>query len=113
MIQEFIDLFKGLDIAYGEYFLNGDRDSKTGKTKGQAITKRGPVTEELFRKHLNGEINLGIIPINKENKCSWGCIDVDKYNLDHKALIEKFRYKKYPLVPYRSKSGGVHFILTH
>lgn len=111
MIQQFIDLFKGLDIAYGEYFLNGDKDSKTGKTKGQAITKRGPVTEELFRKHINGEINLGIIPINKDNKCSWGCIDVDKYNLNHKDLIEKIRYKNYPLVPYRSKSGGVHLFL--
>ena len=33
---------------------------------------------ELFQRHLNGEINLGIIPIRSN---SIGGIDVDKYDL--------------------------------
>ena len=111
MVEQFKELFAGLDIAYGEYFLAGARDLKTGKEKGQATTKRAPVTSELFQKHLNGEINLGIIPIRQDNTCSWGCIDVDKYNIDHKVLISVVRNRKYPLVPYRSKSGGVHLFL--
>ena len=111
MLDKFIEIFQGLDIAYGEYFLEGSRDNKTGKEKGRAITKRAPVTKELFQKHLNGEINLGVIPIRQDNSCFWGCIDVDKYDLDHKALIKKIRDRDYPLVPYRSKSGGIHLFL--
>lgn len=111
MVEKFIEIFQGLDIAYGEYYLEGDKDQKTGKEKGRAITKRAPLTQELFQKHLNGEINLGVIPIRQDNTCIWGCIDVDKYDINTKVLIETIRKKKYPLVPYRSKSGGVHLFL--
>ena len=111
MVEKFIEIFQGLDIAYGEYYLEGDKDQKTGKEKGRAVTKRAPLTQELFQKHLNGEINLGVIPIRQDNTCIWGCIDVDKYDLNVKNLIENIRKKKYPLVPYRSKSGGVHLFL--
>ena len=111
MLDKFKELFCGLDVAYGEYYLNGERDHKTGKEKGRATTKRGPVTNELFQRHLNGEINLGIIPIRSDNMCTWGCIDVDKYDIDFKNLIKEFRKKNYPLVPYRSKSGGLHLFL--
>ena len=111
MVEKFIEIFQGLDIAYGEYYLEGDKDQKTGKEKGRAVTKRAPLTQELFQKHLNGEINLGVIPIRQDNTCIWGCIDVDKYDINIKVLIETIRKKKYPLVPYRSKSGGVHLFL--
>ena len=72
MLHKFKELFSGLDVAYGEYYLNGERDNKTGKEKGRATTKRGPVTG--VPRHLNGEINLGIIPIRSNNSCIWGCI---------------------------------------
>jgi hypothetical protein len=111
MLSQFIEIFQGLDIAYGEYFLDGSKDAVTGKEKGRAITKRAPVTKELFQKHLNGEINLGVIPITQDNTCFWGCIDVDKYDLDYKILLQTIRTKQYPLVPYRSKSGGIHLFL--
>ena len=95
MLDKFKELFCGLDVAYGEYYLNGERDNKTGKEKGRATTKRGPVTDELFQKHLNGEINLGIIPIRSDNSCTWGCIDVDKYDLDYKSLIKFLKSMSY------------------
>jgi hypothetical protein len=34
MLQKFKELFCGLDVAYGEYYLNGERDSKTVKKRG-------------------------------------------------------------------------------
>ena len=111
MLDQFIEIFQGLDIAYGEYFLDGSKDAVTGKEKGRAITKRAPVTKELFQRHLNGEINLGVIPIRQDNTCYWGCIDVDKYDLDYRVLLQTIRTKGYPLVPYRSKSGGIHLFL--
>jgi hypothetical protein len=41
------------------------------------------------------------------------CIDVDNiiYNKDPRPLIKKVREKKYPLMPYRSKTGGLHLVL--
>ena len=112
MLQRFKELFGGLDVAYGEYYLDGERDNKTGKEKGRATTKRGPVTDELFQRHINGEINLGIIPIRSDNTCTWGCIDVDRYDLDHRTLIKLIRKRGYPLVPYRSNPGECIYFYT-
>jgi hypothetical protein len=82
------------------------------KVKGKSFVKREPVTEELWQNHLNGiEPSLGIIPINEDNKCRWGCIDVDKYTLDHKEIIKKINTYELPLVTCRSKSGGAHIFL--
>jgi len=106
----FSDLFGGLDSAYGTYELNGARRSD-GKAEGKAFTKKGAVTKELFLKHLKGELSLGIVPIMKDNNCKWGCIDVDKYNLDITSTIKKIRDNNIPLFPYRSKSGGLHLFL--
>ena len=45
------------------------------------------------------ENNLGIIPINDDNKCKWGCIDIDSYaGFDHKKLINKITNIKLPLI---------------
>ena len=50
------------------------------KVKGKSFVKREPVTNELWQNHLEGlEPSLGIIPINDDNKCKWGCIDIDSY----------------------------------
>lgn len=111
MLDKFIEVFQGLDSAYGEYFLEGLKDNRTGKEKGRATTKRAPVTKELFQQHLNGQINLGVIPIREDNTCFWGCIDVDKYDQDFRQLLVKIRERNYPMVPYRSKSGGIHLFL--
>ena len=106
-LEFFSDLFGGLDSAYGTYELNGAHRSD-GKAEGKALTKKGSVTNELFEKHLKGEVSIGIVPIMKDNKCKWGCIDVDKYSMDIKSTIKKIRELKLPLFPYRSKSGGLH-----
>jgi hypothetical protein len=109
-LEFFSDLFGGLDSAYGTYELNGAHRSD-GKAEGKALTKKGSVTSELFEKHLKGEVSIGIVPIMKDNKCKWGCIDVDKYSMDIKSTIKKIRELKLPLFPYRSKSGGLHLFL--
>ena len=107
----FSQLFGGLKSAYGTYELNGARRSD-GKAEGKALTKKGEVTLELFQKHLNGELSLGIVPIMENNNCKWGCIDVDEYaGFNPLTIIKKIRELKLPLFPYRSKSGGLHIFL--
>ena len=100
--------FRGSDLGYGTYV--SSEDNGEGKVGGKALTLRGKPTRQQWDDHLNGkEPSLGIIPINEENNCYWGCIDIDEYPLNHKEISQKI--KKLPLVMFRSKSGGAHLIL--
>lgn len=109
-IARFRSIFSGLDVAYGTYRIEGERGS--GKQAGKAVVVRKPPTDELWEKHLEGvEPSLGIIPIRADNTCTWGCIDIDQYPLDHAGLIKKIRSLELPLVVCRSKSGGAHVFL--
>jgi hypothetical protein len=109
-ITKFKAIFEGLDIAYGTYKIEREKDS--GKQAGKAVVVRKPPTDDLWVAHLAGvEPSLGIIPIRADNSCIWGCIDIDQYPLDHKGLVEKIKRLKLPLVVCRSKSGGAHVFL--
>jgi hypothetical protein len=111
MIEKFKSIFAGLDRAYGVTIVE-DTNGNGTKIKGKSFVKRQPVTDSLWQKHLDGEENLGIIPINDDNQCRWGCIDIDSYaGFDHKKLIDKIRNMKLPLIVCRSKSGGAHIFL--
>ena len=108
--EKFMELFSGLNRAYGHYEIREQRDD--GKKQGRAATIRKEVTPELWEKHLRGEESLGIIPINDSSECKFGAIDVDQYDgLDMKAIHEKIHRFKLPLFPCESKSGGVHLYL--
>ena len=111
MIEKFKSIFAGLDRAHGVTIVE-DTNGNGTKIKGKSFVKRQPVTDSLWQKHLNGEENLGIIPINDDNQCRWGCIDIDSYaGFDHKKLIDKITNMKLPLIVCRSKSGGAHVFL--
>ena len=112
MIEQFINIFTGLQRAHGCSYIEKKRADGT-KVKGQSFIKREEVTEKMWQDHLNGiEPSLGIIPINEENKCQWGCIDIDSYaGFDHKKLINKIKLLNLPLIVFRSKSGGAHVVL--
>jgi len=109
MIDKFSTIFDGLRLAYGTFKIE-DRNAK-GKATGKAMIVREERTEETWQMHLDGTQSVGIIPINEDNQCRWGCIDIDEYNFDHTALINKLKNLKLPLVVCRSKSGGAHVFL--
>ena len=46
-----------------------------------------------------------------DNTSKWGCIDIDTYPIDYNKIIHAIRKLKLPLVPCRSKSGGLHLFL--
>ena len=104
-------IFEGNNSAYGQLVLSGSSSSK-GKAEGKAFIKRQPVTDQLWQDHLDGkEPALGIIPINEDNMCKWGCIDVDQYNIKHNDIMKDIDDQSLPLVTFRSKSGGAHLFL--
>lgn len=99
-------LFSGYMGAHGTH---GTPTSSRGikkEIKKTASTVREPVTRELWQQHLSGERPLGIIPINEQNECYWGCIDVDRYDIDLAEAVKKTADT--PLVICRTKSGGAH-----
>lgn len=109
-VEKFSAIFNGLQLAYGTYKI--EKKQANGKNTGRAAIIREPRTTELWAGHLSGKgRGIGIIPINEDNQCVWGCIDVDQYPLDHKLLVEKIRKLQLPLVVCRSKSGGAHCFL--
>ena len=110
-LEKFINIFEGLDSAYGQT-VKTDQFSEKGKHKTKSFTISNPVTKKLWEEHLKGsDPGLGIVPINKENKCKWGCIDIDTYPFDHKKFIKKLKNKSIPMIVCRSKSGGAHAFL--
>ena len=111
MLELFKELFTGLEEAHGTMgkFKTGDPGEKV---KGKARGVHQQVTDELWAAHLSGEQSLGITPINKENKCRWGCIDIDFYDeFDHKKLISDLAAGDIPAMVCKSKSGGAHVFM--
>ena len=110
-MQRFKEIFEGNNSAYGIMKLTGEVTEK-GKAVAKALIKREKITTQLWVDHLEGkEPALGIIPINENNECRWGCIDVDIYNLDHLSIMRDIKGMGFPLVTFRSKSGGAHLFL--
>ena len=108
---KFIEIFTGLDRAFGQ--TQSREKNEAGKLEGRSWLVKEPITIDNWNTHLEGrEPSLGIIPINDDNKCKWGAIDVDTYDgFDYKKLIKKIVGKKIPLVVCKSKSGGAHIFL--
>ena len=94
MIERFKNIFTGLERAHGVTIAE-DTNGNGTKIKGKSFVKRQPVTNELWQKHLDGIDSLGVIPINDDNKCKWGCIDIDSYaGFDNQKLINKIKQFK-------------------
>jgi hypothetical protein len=110
--QRFCELFPGSERGHGTH---GEpvRDGDKWAIKTTAKTFPGPATAALWERHLAGERPLGVIPVRGDSTCGWGSIDVDRYD-DEAELVEiinRVAEAKQPLVPCRSKSGGLHLFL--
>ena len=114
LAEEFAKRYAGLRQAYGIFTANTDL-REDGKTSGKNVTISKILSDDelltLWKNHLSGEQSVGIVPIDEHNKCVWGAIDVDEYQLDLKNLAKKIAKQKLPLIVCRSKSGGAHIYL--
>ena len=107
--ERFSSLFRGFSGAHGQTtVLDSQRE---GKKKAKSFLVREPLTLDLVQQHLDGKRGVGSVPIDETNKCYFGALDIDDYNLDLIALYKKVERLKLPLVMCRSKSGGAHLFL--
>jgi hypothetical protein len=103
-------LFSGAEHAYGVFVPNSKVNGQ-GKVEGECRTEKKEVTKELWEEHIKGTVGLGIIPILDENKCKWGCIDIDVYKPPTAAVLKTIADYGLPLSVCHSKSGGLHIFL--
>jgi hypothetical protein len=106
---DFAIIFEGNQRAYGTYEVTEIKES--GKNKGKAATITKPVTIELYQKHVSGEQSLGITPINDDDRCRFGAIDIDEYPCDLQTILKRIVEMGMPLIPCETKSNGVHLYL--
>ena len=112
MQKELLSLFQGDDSRYLKSSLTGEDDER-GKRQANYVTVHEPVTEEVWKQHLEGKIRLGLKP-ETDDQCKWGCIDVDPNNYkdySEKKYVEIISKYKLPFVPVKSKSGGLHIFV--
>jgi len=117
-MQDFIKYFTGLKRNYGFCNIsNGYTDPDTGKLKfksGDYGWSGKPITDADYKQHLDGTKSIGIQPCNDDNLARFGAIDIDPKNykeLDTKFFLDTIQEKELPLIPVRSKSGGLHLYL--
>lgn len=122
VLEEFFNIFKGNENGHGVHIYDKNFIQYSGEKEGEALAKKGivhswtekdhPVTEELYRDHLEGKRGLGISPVNNNNKCHYAVIDVDIYEkLKISTYIDLIYETALPLMPFRTKSGGLHLYL--
>jgi hypothetical protein len=118
-VERMYNLFRGLRCAYGTYdmsqaFLEGKKLRGIPKSILESTTEI--IFDQKFwlqkvRDHLTSNEGLGIVPIDEESNCYWGCIDVDKYDLNYEEVLRRLAKYELPFVVTVSKSGGLHMWL--
>jgi hypothetical protein len=119
MIKRYIKIFDGYRMAYGTAELkNAKVDPEKG---GKLVIPKGDygwtyqeLTDDVYKRHLEGTLSIGVQPCNENSEAKFGVIDIDPKDyvgFDRQYIIEKIQEYKLPLVPVLSKSGGLHLYL--
>lgn len=109
-LARFMRLFRGNTRSYGRW------DPSKPKDK-QSLTEKSQFTDSAFNDHLDGcgRKGIGIVPIRDDGTTFWGAIDLDNHgsdkDIDIREVEKKVAAKGLPLIPCRSKSGGVHLYI--
>lgn len=110
LVSRFFSVFKGKTSSYVRNELPKVKpEGKKHKTK--IITVRETLTKEEIMQHLEGEYAIGICPVSNDNKVHFACIDIDCYTKKRNRVLGIIREYNVPLIPFRSKSGGLHLYI--
>lgn len=109
--QRFCQLFKGKNNTYVRNELPKTKPEPGTKTKTIITNREGTVDKDLLSHHLDGDFGIGICPVDGSGKCYFGVIDIDYYKPAIKKVLFFIKEYQLPLLPFRSKSGGLHVYL--
>jgi len=109
--KTFVQLFKGKSNTYVRNELPKEKPEAGQKIKTKITNNEGKVDSELILNHLEGKFGIGICPVNAEGKCFFGVIDIDYYLPKINRVLHFIKEYQLPLLPCRSKSGGLHIYL--
>ena len=110
-IKRFTQYFRGKTNTYVRNELPKEKPEAGQKIKTKITNNEGKVDEDLIASHLKGKFGVGICPVNAEGKCYFGVLDIDYYKARIKRVLHFIREYQLPLLPFRSKSGGLHVYL--
>lgn len=105
--QQFFLIFKGNTSFYNRNSLPKVKP-EGGKFKTEIITKKEKLTKEIILEHLEGNTGIGFCPITNDNKVFCAILDIDCYDGRVVKMLDIIREFEIPLIPFRSKSGGLH-----
>ena len=109
--KRFALLFKGKTNTYVKNLLPKEKPAKGEKIKTTITNEKDKVDDNLLMSHLSGEFGVGICPVTTDGKCLFGVLDIDYYKGKIRKMLDIIRDYQLPLVPFRSKSGGLHCYL--
>lgn len=109
-LADFMELFAGNRTNYGQHQYNFKEGEVKEAGKNSTVTNK-LLTIDQYKAHLNGTIGLGIIPIDDKGDVRFGVIDIDVYDTDLMPYIRAIERHNLPLVPFKSKSGGLHLYM--
>lgn len=109
--QRFAQLFRGKSNTYVRNELPKTRPQVGEKIKTKITNNEGKVDKDLLAHHLDGDFGIGVCPVNAEGKCYFGVLDIDYYKPKIKRVLRFIKEYQLPLLPFRSKSGGLHVYL--
>ena len=109
--KRFALLFKGKTNTYVKNLLPKEKPAKGEKIKTTITNEKGKVDDNLLMSHLSGEFGVGICPVTTDGKCLFVVLDIDYYKGKIRKMLDIIRDYQLPLVPFRSKSGGLHCYL--
>lgn len=112
--ERFAALFDGFKQRFGRYDVAGGDKVEGEKVQGKARTVDRPLTIDLYEKHLEGSVGIGVIPLRDDDTVRFAAIDIDVYkqedrakrNLTHEDIAQSLAAT--PLIVTRSKSNGIH-----
>lgn len=104
---QFFTLFKGNTSFYNRNSLPKERP-EGGKFKTDIVTVKEPLTKEIIAEHLEGNIGIGFSPITMDNKVYECILDIDCYDERLNKMLDIIREHDLPIIPFHSKSGGLH-----
>jgi hypothetical protein len=118
IITRMTDLFRGNDRAHGLAEIKSFKYLEDkNKWKPEARLVKTKATEDDWRAHLSGQIFIGISPLLDDGKVWFTCMDVDKignsqgYDVDFGVEMKKIASSGFPLVVFKTKSGGLRPII--